>query len=137
MNPVEKFYKGSTVLVTGATGFLGSVLVEKILRCFEVKKIYLLVRTKNGISVDDRLEQFKEVQIFDLLRKQRWAVLEKLVVVEVDYNTHDLSIDPELLEKILSEVEVRQRNLKNHFLISFLLDRFQYRCLCEVQRSSQ
>lgn len=109
MNPIEKFYSGSTVLVTGATGFLGTILVEKLLRCFEVKKIYLMIRSKNGISVDERLEQFKEVQIFDLLRKQKWAVFDKLVAVEVDYNTHDLSIDPKLFEKILSEVEVRRK----------------------------
>lgn len=136
MNSVEKFYDGSTVLVTGATGFIGSVLVEKLLRCFEVKKIYLMIRAKDGVSVSERLEKFKEVQIFDLLRKQRWAVFEKLVAVEVDYNTHDLSIDQELMEKIVSEVEVSA--ILNSRIISRILlrsDRVQHRSFSEVQRS--
>lgn len=124
MNPIEKFYSGSTVLVTGATGFLGTVLVEKLLRCFDVKKIYLMIRSKNGISVDERLQQFKEVQIFDILRKQKWAVFEKLVAVEIDYNTHDLSIDPDLLDKILSDVEVNKKEIisKEILIPTFLIN---------------
>lgn len=55
MNPIEEFYKDSTVLVSGPNGFLGSVLVEKLLRCFEVKKIFLLIRAKNNESVKERV----------------------------------------------------------------------------------
>lgn len=46
------------MLITGGTGFLGKVLVEKLLRIFRVKKIYLLIRTKNNMNVEDRLEHF-------------------------------------------------------------------------------
>lgn len=58
INPVEDFYKDSTVLITGATGFLGTVLVEKLFRCFDVKKIYLFVRSKNGESASERIKMF-------------------------------------------------------------------------------
>lgn len=46
------------MLITGGTGFLGKVLVEKLLRIFRVKKIYLLIRIKNNMNVEDRLEHF-------------------------------------------------------------------------------
>lgn len=46
------------MLITGGTGFLGKVLVEKLLRIFRVKKIYLLIRMKNNMNVEDRLENF-------------------------------------------------------------------------------
>ncbi|KAL6661999.1 hypothetical protein ACP70R_001383 [Stipagrostis hirtigluma subsp. patula] len=39
------YFKGKSILITGSTGFLGKILVEKILRVQpDVKKIYLLVR---------------------------------------------------------------------------------------------
>lgn len=58
MNPIEEFYKDKTILVSGGTGFLGSVLIEKLLRCFEVKKIFMLIRRKNEETVEGRLENF-------------------------------------------------------------------------------
>jgi FlaA1/EpsC-like NDP-sugar epimerase len=63
-----EFYKDTTVLITGGTGFLGKVLMEKLLRCFGVKCIYLLIREKNGMTVEQRLvEYFKEtVSVFPL-----------------------------------------------------------------------
>ena len=66
-SPVEEFYKGKTVFITGATGFMGKVveagklflssffllkktlskvLVEKLLRSTSVARIYLLIRPK-------------------------------------------------------------------------------------------
>lgn len=55
---VSKFYKDSVVFITGGTGFLGKVLVEKLLRVFLIKRIYLLVRAKNNLTVNERLEQY-------------------------------------------------------------------------------
>lgn len=46
------------VFITGGTGFIGKVLIEKLLRVFDIKRIYLLVRVKNSMSVDERVEHF-------------------------------------------------------------------------------
>lgn len=46
---IAKFYGGKSILITGATGFMGKVMVEKLLRdCRDVKCIYILVRMKRG-----------------------------------------------------------------------------------------
>lgn len=106
MNPIEDFYEDSTVLVTGGTGFLGTILIEKLLRCFGVKKIFMLIREKSDATVDERLQNFINLQIFDSMRKDNPKSFEKLVAVEVDYSTHDLNIDPDLLDKIQTEVQI-------------------------------
>jgi hypothetical protein len=56
----SRFFKGKRIFLTGATGFLGKVLLEKILRDLpQVDKLYLFVRacpTKN-ISPTHRLKR--------------------------------------------------------------------------------
>jgi FlaA1/EpsC-like NDP-sugar epimerase len=57
VSAVQDFYKGCGVFVTGATGFLGMGLVEKLLRCCpDSGPIFLLVRPKKGKQVEERLE---------------------------------------------------------------------------------
>jgi fatty acyl-CoA reductase len=42
---IADFYAGRSIFITGATGFMGKVLVEKLLRsCPGVKCLYLLMR---------------------------------------------------------------------------------------------
>lgn len=49
MGKICEFYSGKNVLITGATGFCGTVLVEKLLRsCGSIGKIYILVRRKKN-----------------------------------------------------------------------------------------
>lgn len=59
---VSECFADQTIFLTGGTGFLGKVLIEKLLRvCNDLKKIYILTRPKKGKSVDER---YKE--LFDL-----------------------------------------------------------------------
>lgn len=43
------------VFVIIGTGFIGKVLIEKMLRVTEIEKIYLLIRKKRGESPRERL----------------------------------------------------------------------------------
>jgi len=44
---LKEFYNGKTILLTGATGFLGKVVLEKICRSLPVvKTIYVAVKAK-------------------------------------------------------------------------------------------
>lgn len=57
---ISDMFNGKKVFLTGGTGFLGKVLVEKFLRrCDGLEKIYMLVRNKKGKDPNERLrEQF-------------------------------------------------------------------------------
>lgn len=55
---IAEFYRGRQILITGATGFMGKVLVEKLLRsCPDIETIYLLMRPKRGNDVRSRLQE--------------------------------------------------------------------------------
>lgn len=55
-NILETF-RGARVLVTGGTGFMGQVLIEKLLRTCEIDKLYIIARPKNGMTEKERLEK--------------------------------------------------------------------------------
>ena len=53
---ISDFYKDKTLFLTGCTGFVGKVVLEKIMRsCPDFKKIYVLVRPKRGTAPMDRV----------------------------------------------------------------------------------
>lgn len=54
---IKEMYRGAEVFITGASGFLGKVLVEKLLRsCPEIDKVYLLLRPKKGQRLEERIQ---------------------------------------------------------------------------------
>ena len=59
---VADMFADQSVLVTGASGFLGKVLVEKLLYSAPgVKNIFLLIRPKRELNPKQRLEKILEV----------------------------------------------------------------------------
>ena len=53
---IRDFYKDKTLFLTGATGFVGKVVLEKIFRSLpDIKKLYILVRPKKGVLIKDRV----------------------------------------------------------------------------------
>lgn len=61
---IGEFYENRSIFITGATGFIGKVLVEKILRCCPgVERLYLLMRPSKGLSVDYRLREFIQNEV--------------------------------------------------------------------------
>lgn len=62
---IAGFYRDRSIFITGATGFMGKVLVEKLLRCCPgVKTLYLLMRPKAGNDIRTRLEELVSTKVF-------------------------------------------------------------------------
>ncbi|XP_039432914.1 fatty acyl-CoA reductase wat-like [Culex pipiens pallens] len=101
---VLEFYRESTVLLAGGTGFLGKTLLEKLLRCLEVSKIYLLIRTKKGCCGEERLKTILEDRLFDRVRRPE--LIAKIIPVDVDYEQEDFGLTSGLKSQIQKEVQV-------------------------------
>ncbi|XP_076312926.1 putative fatty acyl-CoA reductase CG5065 isoform X1 [Tachypleus tridentatus] len=106
-SPVAEFYQDRAVLITGATGFMGKVLVEKLLRCCGgVKTIYLLLRSKGGREPRERMEELLNAKIFDDIRKERPHQLSKLVPIHGDITLPGLGIRPSDVTLLANDVSV-------------------------------
>lgn len=87
---IQEFYAGKTIFLTGTTGFVGKVVLEKFLRDLaSFKKIFIMVRGKKNMTVRDRLD--KEILSSEIF-KEHWkrdpnlkvTVMQKVVPVEGD-----------------------------------------------------
>ncbi|XP_045770535.1 fatty acyl-CoA reductase 1-like [Maniola jurtina] len=77
---IYEYYKGKTIFITGGTGFMGKVLVEKLLySCSELDRIYLLLRNKKGVKAEERLASLYSSKCFDRLRKEKPDIFQKKV----------------------------------------------------------
>lgn len=104
MTSVQQFYKGSTILISGATGFLGHILLEKTLRTLQPRKVYLLIRKKKGLDAQQRLREMMRGVVFDRVRSL--SSVAKVEAVEVDSSRPDLALDAETRRQLEEEVEI-------------------------------
>lgn len=83
---IKTFMKDKTILISGATGFIGKVLVEKLLRdCSDLARIYILLRPKSGSNdISARFNAYKENIIFDYIKQEKPQVMEKLLPIQGD-----------------------------------------------------
>ncbi|KAJ1487483.1 male sterility protein-domain-containing protein [Baffinella frigidus] len=85
---VNAFLRGKDVLITGGSGFIGKVLMEKVLRSFpSVGRVFVLLRPsrKSGRSAPRRLEEEIAASVcFSRLREMWPAFSERLVPIAGD-----------------------------------------------------
>jgi len=92
-SPVAQFYNNKIVFITGATGFMGKVLVEKLLRSTNILKLLVLIRPKKGVQTEQRLQTLLSSSVFDRLRDIDSTLLDKVEAVNGDITEDNLGID--------------------------------------------
>lgn len=73
---IRNFYKNKNILITGGTGFIGQLLVDKLLRsCDGINQIYLLVRDKKGKTAAERVDEYFNKEVSTLERYEHTSVV--------------------------------------------------------------
>ncbi|KAK6644997.1 hypothetical protein RUM43_001273 [Polyplax serrata] len=103
---IQKFYEGTTILLTGATGFVGKILLEKLLRsCTTVKRIYVLLRSKKGKSIEKRMQEELEEPVYEMLLRKQPGILKKMTLINSDL-TQDEILSEEDRRMLVKEVDI-------------------------------
>ncbi|XP_029042874.1 fatty acyl-CoA reductase 1 [Osmia bicornis bicornis] len=104
---IRQFYAGKRILLSGATGFFGTSILEKLLRtCLEIDKIYVLIRPKKNMSIKQRMKNYFENTAFDTLRKVNPNFMSKVEPIYSDLIKDDLAISPEDRRYLKQNVDI-------------------------------
>ncbi|AES88362.2 putative alcohol-forming fatty acyl-CoA reductase [Medicago truncatula] len=111
---MQDFLKGKTILVTGTTGFLAKVFVEKILRIQpDIQKLYLLIRASNTELASHRMQnEVFQTDLFRVLRDKLGGgfnsfISKKVVAVAGDAAVENLGIkDNTILNVMFEEIDL-------------------------------
>jgi long-chain acyl-CoA synthetase len=117
MSTIPEFFAGKAVLVTGATGFLGKALVEKILRSLPgVRRLYLLIRPKERgsrtLSADERFwGEILKSSVFDRLKQDLGDrfdahVEQRVAVVNGDLTDERLGVSDDDYRRLTEDIDV-------------------------------
>ncbi|CAG9794392.1 unnamed protein product [Diatraea saccharalis] len=99
---ISDYYNGAVILVTGGTGFVGKALLEKLLRsCPGIDTIYVLMRPKRGLTVEQRYKELLKNQVFDRIRTRWPERLSKLYPITGDVSQPKLGVSNEQAELLL------------------------------------
>ncbi|XP_073150681.1 fatty acyl-CoA reductase 2, chloroplastic-like [Henckelia pumila] len=110
---IVKFLQGKSFLITGATGFLGKIIIEKILRTApDVHSIFVLIKAKNKEAAVGRLKnEIMNTELFKRLKQTHGKsyqafMLSKLVPVVGNVCESNLGVDEEASDLITKQVDV-------------------------------
>ncbi|KAI9498954.1 male sterility protein-domain-containing protein [Zychaea mexicana] len=120
LSPVTEFYRGKTILLTGATGFVGKAVLWKLVQSLgpSLGKIYLLIRngsnkrSKIGRPADRIKSEILSNKAFLALRTSMGEATfdsimqEKIVPIAGDIISPDLSLSDQDRETVVKEVQV-------------------------------
>jgi long-chain acyl-CoA synthetase len=117
MSTIQEYFTGKTVLVTGATGFLGKALVEKMLRSLPgLRRLCLLIRPKERgtrtLPADQRFRsELLTSSIFDRLKRELGDAFDatvdaKVRVVAGELADERLGVSEDDYRLLTEEVEV-------------------------------
>ncbi|KAM3955185.1 fatty acyl-CoA reductase wat [Aphomia sociella] len=104
---IQQFYTDQCVFITGGTGFLGKVLIEKLLRsCGDVDTIYVLIRSKKGKDPTVRLHEMLDEFLFFRAHEENPKGIHKVVPIIGDMELPGLGISEEDRKTITSKITI-------------------------------
>ncbi|XP_030557712.1 putative fatty acyl-CoA reductase CG5065 isoform X1 [Drosophila novamexicana] len=107
LSPVQEYYKDKTVFITGASGFMGKVLLEKLLySCHSLKEVIIICRPKRGKTPEARLEDMFKLPIFQRIKDERPHMLKKVTIYQGDVTYDLLGLSGDSLKHVVENTNI-------------------------------
>ncbi|XP_067618348.1 fatty acyl-CoA reductase wat-like [Eurosta solidaginis] len=103
---IQEFYRNKSVFLTGGSGFLGKVFIEKTLRATEAKRIYILIRPKKGQTVEERIDVMFKDPLFTELNRIKPTARTRLAPILGDCLLPNLGISSTDRQTLIDEVQI-------------------------------
>ncbi|KAI9579192.1 hypothetical protein GQX74_004664 [Glossina fuscipes] len=107
LTALQNFYYGQNILITGGTGFLGKILLNKLFTaCPGIDQIYMLVRQKKNSNVTKRLEEIFNDPIFDTMKMMKPKFRHHIISIPGDCMLPDLGLSHEDRRILIENVNI-------------------------------
>lgn len=104
---IQEFYRNKTIFITGASGFVGTLVLEKLLRsCPDIKRIYILFRSTKRKHITQRLKEYFNEHVFDVMKTENPNYFTKVTCVEGDLSLDNLGLSPADTQAIVENTQV-------------------------------
>lgn len=131
LSPMQEFYRDKVIFLTGATGVLGELFVEKLLRFVcrhifknqlptetlfhpiyisrnscNVKRLYILLRSKKQKTHEERIAETYSTALFVRLRQLDPHYLDRVGVIDGDVGRPNLGISAANIAMLSDRIEI-------------------------------
>ncbi|XP_076643131.1 putative fatty acyl-CoA reductase CG5065 [Halictus rubicundus] len=104
---ISEWFDGRNVFITGGTGYMGKVLIYKLLvSCHNIGKIYVLIRKKKDQDPQTRLVHMMQQEPFKGIKEKYPERLKKIILIPGDTTVEDLALSTADKERMLQDVSV-------------------------------
>ncbi|KAI4461604.1 male sterility protein 2-related [Holotrichia oblita] len=104
---LDEWYKQKCIFITGGTGYMGKVLIEKILRSLpQIDKLYVLTKSKRGQTPQERIKALGKVELFRRIMEENPTIMEKIIPITGDISEENLGISEKDRLQLINDVSI-------------------------------